>query len=188
MINRSDLWSELEFQRVAINTRLGESSLNACREVLVKGELGTDVAVRYSIFASQLSRSLGVLRDKQAEMAENFSELIDDRVKLKTMINQVAKAVIGKKVLIIDAEPGKIYIGALVANVSGFVVQKSGLTAIVHDLGRFENVPPLHSMLTIQYPKDRGKVVVSGGALELGIERRGTGVDRRGGGSEGVSR
>ena len=151
------LWSESDFQRVALATKLADRTLSACRDVLVDGVAGVDAAQQWQIFPAQISRSVGILREKHQQMLESAVSLQQDANLLKYTAVQVAKCMMGEKFNVIDAAPGKSYEGPVILNSHGFLVQKVGLSGIAHDLGVFSNVPPLNVPMAIEYPKDGGR-------------------------------
>lgn len=159
------LWTEPEFQRIALGTKLmerrSERTLAACREVLVEGVSGVDAAARHKMFPAQISRALGVLRDKQADMVKSAEALKSDGALLKFTAAQVAKSMVGDGLVIEDAEPGKAYEGPVIVNTHGFVVQKVGRGGVIHDLGKLERMPPLNVSLSIVYLKNDEKAVVT---------------------------
>lgn len=163
------LWSESEFQRVALGTRLTDSSVNACREVLVFG-VPTGVAARnFKMFASQVSRSLGILRDHQTEMVKEAQGQLENGVVLKQAAESVARSLLGDGSLVFDPSAGQNYEGSVLAVQHGYVIQKMGRFAALHDLGKFAEPPRIGAMLSISYPRDGGQPVVT--------EMRGLGRD-----------
>lgn len=167
------LWSESEFKRVAHGTRLTESSLEACRQVLVFGEANGVAARNNKMFPSQVSRSLGILRNKQAEMVQGAKALLEDGVALKLAAESVAISLLGDGALVFEPSAGQNYEGPVLAVQHGFVIQKLGRFAALHDLGKFVEQPRVGSMLSISYPRDGGLPSVT----DLGSRGRAAGVD-----------
>lgn len=155
------LWTETEFQRVALLTRLAERTVAACRDVLVDGVPGVEAAARWKIFPAQLSRGVGVLKKKQDQLVESATSLEKDDNLLKYTVAQIAKCMMGEKFNVIDAQPGNSYVGPVILNSHGFVVQRVGIHGISHDVGSFEEVPRVNSHLSIIYPKESGRPLVS---------------------------
>lgn len=154
------LWTESEFQRVALTTKLSERTLAACRDVLIEGASGIDAAATHKMFPAQISRAIGVLRDKQASMIESAKTMNEGAHLLKFTAAQAAKKIVGPGLAINDAELGKIYVGQVIVITHGFVVQKVGQSGVMHDLGNLEKMPPLNVSLTITYPKYSDKASV----------------------------
>ena len=167
------LWPEVEFQRVALSTKLSERTLAACHDVLVDGMSGVDAAARNKMFPAQISRAVGTLRDKQLSMVELAETLKDEGALLKFTAHQVAKTLMGEAA-VLDAIPGQSYDGWIVASTPGFLIQKVGRCAVVHDLGNFEEIPKPNSATVISYPDNGMKAVLSESAL---VDRR-QGVER----------
>lgn len=162
---KMSLWSEVEFQRVALTTKLTERTLVACHDVLVDGIPGVQAAARNKIFPAQISRAISTLKDKQLSMVEEAKALNDDSVLLKFTAHQVAKTFMSEYAVIVDAEPGQSYDGRIVAFTPGFLIQKIGRSAVVHDLGKFEETPTLNSAILISYPNNGMKAVCSQSSL-----------------------
>lgn len=154
-------WTEAEFQRVAIRTRLSDRTLAACKEVLVDGISGIDAAAKHKTFPAQISRAIGVLREKQAGMLESAQALQSGEELLKLTAAQVAKNILGHDLFVKDAVPGQTYEGPVIVNTHGFAVQKVGRSGVLHDLGKLLNAPPINVSLSIAYPARGGKAVVT---------------------------
>lgn len=168
------LWSEAEFQRVAHATRLADSSLNACREVLVLGLLPSVAARNNKLLPAQVSRSLATLRDRKTEVTQSNQDLIGDAVAvLKGAAGSLARSLLGDGVQIFDPSAGQEYEGPVLAVQHGFVVQKLGRFAALHELEKFTEIPRVGAMLAIVYPRDGGKPSVT----DLGVKGRETGPD-----------
>lgn len=155
------LWTDPEFQRSALGTRLSDRTLAACRAVLVDGLSGVEAAAAHKMFPAQISRALGVLRDKQAEMINSAKTRKDDGALLKFTAEQIAKGMVGDGLEIVDAKPGKTYEGPVIVNTHGFLVQKVGRRGVIHDLGEFDKMPPANVPLSITYPAGKGKAHVN---------------------------
>lgn len=165
------LWSEVEFQRVALSTKLDEPTVAACHEVLVNGMQGKEAAARNKIFPAAVSRGIRTLKDKQLSMVETAEALKDEGTLLKFTAHQVAKTLLGESAVVVDARPGQSYDGWILASTPGFLIQKIGRMAVVHDLGKFEEVPKSNSAILISYPDNGMKAVLSESSL---VERRQT--------------
>lgn len=162
-------WSDVEFQRVAFSTQLSEKTLAACHDVLVDGMLGTEAAARSGMFPAHISRSIRTLRDKQLSMVELAATLKDDSTLLKFSAHQVAKNLMGPAAVVVDARPGQSYDGWILATTPGFLIQKIGRIAVVHDIGNFEEMPLPNSATLISYPDAGMKAVLSESSL---VDRR----------------
>lgn len=151
-----DRWTELEFQRVAHETRIADRTLDACKDVLVNGMSGSDAASKHQMFHSQISRALTTLRDKHAEVGlrTQSTDL------LKHMAQEIAKGVLGPAFSTAMAEPGKTYAGPIVVSTNGYVVQKVGRSGVLHDKGSFEVVPEQGQHVEIEYPTGQDRAVV----------------------------
>jgi hypothetical protein len=62
------VWTDAEFQRVALDTRLSKRTLAACRSVLVDGMTGVEAGELHSMVPAQISRGLGPMRDRRDEL------------------------------------------------------------------------------------------------------------------------
>ncbi|AMR78048.1 KfrB domain-containing protein [Cupriavidus nantongensis] len=154
-------WTEDEFRRVARNTRISKRTLEACKDVLVDGLSGIAAAEKHKMFAPQISRAITTLREKQAEMMEFAAVCKDADEMLQYMATEVAKALYGQDFQCALAQPGQLYEGPLVVQSKGYLVQKVGRIGILHDVSRFEDIPPLHADLRIAYDKAGGLAKVS---------------------------
>lgn len=154
-------WTESEFQRVAMNTKLANRTVLACMDVLVDGMSNIDAAAKHKMDPPQISRGIGVLNDKRKKMVMDAQVLEHDDVILKYAAEQAAKNLLGPGLAIGDAVPGKVYEGPVAVITPGFMVQKVGRGGVMHDLGNFEKVPAINIPLVISYPKDGGRAVVT---------------------------
>ena len=153
------LWTDVEFQRIAMSTRLSERSIIACRAVLVDGMTGSEAAKEYKMFPAHISRTLATLKARQEEMVESATHLTTDtEALLKFTVLQIAKAMKGEGFIVQDASPGNIYDGPILLSSHGFVVQQVGRTGVRHDLGVLESVPQLNKRHLITYPSGDGPV------------------------------
>lgn len=153
-------WTEDEFRRVALDTRISERTLDACKDVLIEGMTGADAADKHKMFASQISRAVATLRDKRAHMVEIASVGKGSDEMLQYVATQVAKALQGKDFQCVLAEPGQKYDGQVIAQSKGYLVQKVGRTGVLHDTARFNKLPPLNEDLRIAYGKAGGMAKV----------------------------
>ncbi|RWA45621.1 hypothetical protein AU476_00895 [Cupriavidus sp. UYMSc13B] len=155
-------WTEDEFRRVALNTRISKRTLDACKDVLVDGLSGVAAADKHKMFAPQISRAITTLREKQAEMMEFASVSKDADVMRQYVAAEVAKSLYGQHFQCALAQPGQAYEGPLVVQSTGYFVQKVGRNGVLHDMARFNNdLPPLQADLRIAYDKDGGLAKVS---------------------------
>lgn len=168
-------WTEDEFRRIALDTRISERTLDACRDVLVGGMLGVDAANKHKMFPSQISRALTTLREKHAEVIEISSVSKESDEMLQYVASEVAKALQGKDFQCVLAEAGQTYDGQVIAQSKGYLVQKVGRVGVLHDLARFSKLPPLNEDLRIAYGKAGGLAKVW--AL-LPQQERGKGPER----------
>lgn len=166
------VWSEADFLRAAHLTKLNERTLAACREVLVRGVPGVEVAARLQIFPAQISRGVGILKSKHHEMIESAGALVDEKNLLKYTMVQIAKCMMGEKFSVSDAEVGKTYTGPVILNTHGFLVQKVGKHGVAHDLGKFDKVPPLNTLLSISYPENGAHPNISDVSTDASLDRR----------------
>lgn len=149
-------WTEDEFRRVALNTRISARTLVACKDVLVEGMSGIAAAEKHKMFAPQISRAITTLRDKQAKMFEFASVSKGADEMLQYMATEVAKALHGQDFQCALAQPGQAYEGPVVVQSKGYLVQKVGRLGVLHDLARFSALPPLHENLRIAYDNEGG--------------------------------
>lgn len=162
------LWTDVEFQRVAMSTRLSERSISACRAVLVDGMSGADAAKEYKFFHAQISRSLATLKSRQESMVESATHLITDKeALLKFAVLQIAKTMKGEGFTVQDALPGNTYDGPILFSSHGFVVQQVGRTGVLHDLGVLDAIPQLNKRHLITYPGGDGPVRASVSEINL---------------------
>ena len=157
-----NLWSEEDFRRAALQTKIAERTLEACRDVLVEGVTPTDAAAKHHIFISAISRATGTLREKHDQMIESAATLAQSREVMKLTAIQVAQNIVGRPLTIKDAEAGKTYEGPIIANTQGYVVQSLGRTGVIYDLGQFQDQPPLGQYLRIVVPSQGGLLKVHG--------------------------
>lgn len=156
------LWSDAEFQRVALSTRLSARTLAACRDVMVDGVHGADAARTHKMFHAQISRSITALREKQLTMLNSAVEVaVDNDALLKFTVLQIGKKMMGDGFEVRNASPGSTYEGPILSNSHGFLVQKVGRSGVMHDLGAFASPPPLNRPLTIAYSEDGLKATVT---------------------------
>lgn len=167
-------WTEDEFRRVALNTRISKRTLEACKDVLVDGLSGIAAADKHKMFAPQISRAITTLREKQAEMMEFASVSKDANEMLRYMTTEIAKGIYGQDFQCALAQPGQAYEGPLVIQSKGYLVQKVGRIGVLHDLARFNDLPPLHANLRITYDQEGGLAKV--GPAET--QERGKGPER----------
>lgn len=168
------LWTDDEFQRSAINTRLSNRTLAACRDVLVNGLSGVEAGTIHQVMPPQISRALKLLREQQAEIIASGKVLIASKEVLKSSVVQEARSVAGEDLVIEDAMPGRLYEGPGIVKKDGFVVQRVGLVGIIHDLGKLQQSPNMNARLSIAYPKDGGLASVN----EVVPERSRGGIER----------
>lgn len=154
-------WNGTDFQRVALSTRLSERTLSACRDVLVEGMSGIDAAAKWQLFPAHISRSVGVLKNKQIELLESATTLQKDSNLLKHTVALISKSMFGEKFNVFDAASGQSYDGPIVINSHGFLVQKVRAHGVMHDLGAFEKIPAINVPLNIDYSNKGPRPVVT---------------------------
>jgi hypothetical protein len=153
-------WTEAVFQRVALNTRMTKRTLDACRDVLLGGMPNVDAAAKHKLLAPSISRSVNTMRNTLQEMIESAQSMDDPATLFKHTAIQVAKSLMGHNIDIVDAQQGVPYRGVVCVNSHGFLVQMVQNTAVIHDLARFNDVPPYQTPITIFHPMDGSKAVV----------------------------
>lgn len=154
-------WTLAELDRYAFGIKLSERSLAACKDVLVEGLSGVEAAARHKMFSAQISRSIGILEKNKARMLESAETLKDESALLKYTAAQVAKNMVGAGLKIEDAEPGNSYEGPIIVATHGFVVQKVGRGATMHDLGTLSRLPEPNTPVVITYPINGDKAIVT---------------------------
>lgn len=145
---------------MALNTRISDRILDACKDVLVVGMSGVAAAEKHKIFASQISRALTTLRDKQAKVMASASVREESDVVQQYIATEVARALVGKDFQCRLAQPGQTYDGPLIGQSTVYIVQKVGRHGVLHDLARFSDIPPLKQNLRIAYDAAGARAVV----------------------------
>ena len=176
-------WSETDFQRIALSTKLTERTLAACRDVLVDGAPGVEAASRWQLFPAQISRAVGVLKNKQSQLLESATTLQNDSNLLRHTVTLISKSMFGEKFNVVNAAPGQAYEGPVVINSHGFLVQKVRTHGVIHDLGAFEKAPTLNIPLSIDYSNENTRPVVtdiSASFVDLHADVRGRRAEDRG--------
>lgn len=138
---------------MALNTRISQRVLDACKDVLVDGMSGVDAAEKHQIFASQISRALTTLRDKQAKVMESASVGKEADAMQQYIASEVARVLVGKDFQCTLAQPGQTYDGPFIGQTSVYAVQKVGRQGVLHDLARFSEHPPLQQNVRIAYDR-----------------------------------
>jgi hypothetical protein len=171
------LWTPEEFNRSAASTRLSDRTLVACQDVLVNGMSGVDAAERNNVLPAQISRGLATLREKREQYLSTLKDRQSAKDILKASVIQYAREMAGENLVVKDAQPGLQYEGRAVVKLDGFLVQRNGRNATVHDLGKLDAVPRLDTYLVITYPETEGLAAVeekNEAALEREHLRRAT--------------
>jgi hypothetical protein len=167
-------WTEDEFQRVAVTTRITPRTLAACKDVLVHGIPGSVAAERHKMFTSQLSRAMSTLKEKHTEVTAVVAVRDDaERLQQYTAV-EVGKALFGRAFESKVAEAGQVYEGQIVAQTAAYLIQRVEGHGVLHDLARFASVPPLNVSLRISYPVQQGTARVERlekGPRQVGVER-----------------
>ncbi|KAA0178838.1 hypothetical protein FX016_23180 [Cupriavidus gilardii] len=71
----------------------------------------------------------------------------------------VAREVLGGNAVVVEAKTDAQYVGTVVGNTPSHAVQSVGRqTAVAHDLGRLDKIPPVGRPARIQYEKGTGRV------------------------------
>ncbi|HJV75099.1 MAG TPA: hypothetical protein VJ654_12815 [Noviherbaspirillum sp.] len=143
-------WTEIEFERISINTKLSNRTLAACRDVLVDGMSGKDAAERHKMFPAQISRALGVLRKNREEVLTPTDKQEYDLKKLLAI--RAVQELVGEGIEINEPRAGLVYSGPVILNAHGFVVQKIGRSAVIHDLDKLQDLAQVKGDVEIQYP------------------------------------
>lgn len=164
-------WTEAEFQRVALNTRLKDRTLDACKAVLVEGLQGNEAADLHKMFPQQVSRAVATLKETRESMLESAQARASGDELLKLTAAQVAKNILGQDLSIKDAERGKSYDGPVIVNTHGFAVQRVGRSGVIHDLGQLASVPGINLNVSISYPKGAGQALVEEKVKSLGVKK-----------------
>ena len=154
------LWTKSEFDHVASTTRLSDRTLDACRDVLVHGLSGVDAAEKNNILPAQISRGVSTLRERYIEYVaalEKQQKAKDTlRAAVKSSVIKYARDLAGEKLVVRDAAMGSEYEGEVLVKEEGFLVQKTGRSAVIHDLGNLVRVPNVGSYIVIAYPEKEG--------------------------------
>lgn len=175
-------WTEKEFKRVAVQTRLGEKTVAACHDVLVLGTTGAEAAERHGLRPPHVSRGLKVLGEKRTELraldakdvkALKLMEAVHGVTSLlNAAAREAAQSIKGEGWIIRESVPGDTYEGAGVVKVGGFFVQDIGRVGVLHSLQDLASEPMLGKRLEIVYPRTEGKGVVNEIALGLGTRSK----------------
>lgn len=173
-----EFWTEAEFQRVVLDGRkMAARTEEACRQVLVEGMPSREAAIQQQLFQAAVSRSVTVLRDRKLEMDRLAPQQLQGNAMLKFIALEAARGVMGAKLDVTDAIPGKAYEGPVVVSKHGFAVQIVGRSGVMHDLRNLDKVPELNQALSITYSPGQNIAVV--GALTQSVQRdQGQGVGR----------
>lgn len=166
------LWTEIEFERIAMSTKISDRTRAACREVLVEGATGKDAAERHGVLPPQISRALGILRSRREEVMTPSDKHEYEAKKENAM--RFAQQLLGEAVKIEEPKPGQTYSGPVVVNTDGFVVQKVGRKAVIHELSRLQNLAKVTGDVEVKYPKTGiESAQVKSNAVEQGSKGRG---------------
>lgn len=149
-------WSDEEFQRVALSTKMAKRTLDACKEVLVNGRDGKDVADEKGMLPGQISRGIKLLRETQVEMVESVKKMRRSTESLRSYAIDSARALVRGNWGVKDAEPGNRYEGVCIMQTPGFMVQQVDRDLVVHDLGKIDTALVMMKELAIDYPADGG--------------------------------
>lgn len=152
--------TEDDFQRLAHGTRLSPRTLAACKDVLVDGVTGVEAAARHKTGSVQVSRGIGVLREREKAMVAHAMELSNNGALLKYTAAKVAESMLGRELKVNEPQPGTLYEGPIIVSTHGFIVQKIGRDAVIHDAGRLESVPGRVGNQAIYYPVNGERATV----------------------------
>lgn len=152
------VWSEEEFQRVAIASKMSQRTQEACKRVLVGGEEGFEVAKELGILPGQISRGVRTLKDRHEEQVKMVQQMRDSVESLKAYAVEQAKLLVRGDWGVKDAAPGMRYEGQAIMRTPGFVVQKVERDLIVHDLGRLQDMPDMTKPLIFDYSASGGAI------------------------------
>ncbi len=148
------VWTEDEFQRVAVASKMSKRTLDACQRVLVGGEDGKGVATELGIFPQQISRAVNTLIERHEEQVASINKMRESVESLKEYAVEQARLLVRGDWAVKDAVPGERYEGQVIMRTPGFVVQKVVRDLVVHDLGRLQDVPDMTKPMAIDYPAD----------------------------------
>lgn len=180
-------WSDELFDVIAGQTNLGESTLAACREVLVpqvgpNGVVTTGrgakaaIAAKHGFEQSHLSRALSQLQAKLIEFGD-LSDPTDlslvkgamqvERMTSRDVAVQRAREMM-PNLLIQEPKAGQLYIGKPLVKTDQYLVQLTGGVsgtgeglAVLHDLSRLQRLPDMNIPgLEIKYPSKGGLATV----------------------------
>lgn len=168
------LWSDTDFQRVAVNTKLSERTIEACRDVLVNGMSGKDAGIKHSVLPAQISRALKTIREDSLNLPNLVIAMQNSVEGMKLFAIQEAKAEFPSFSIIEEIEADKTYLGPIVMKTPGFVVQRTGHSLVVHDIGKLQRSPGMGNILEIEYPKGGGLASVN----EKSLDRRADDLSR----------
>lgn len=171
-----DRWTEAEFERVADKTRIQARTLEACKDVLVNGMAGTEAASKHQMFQAQISRALTTLRDAHARSGQIKQAVMESPEVARHLAVEIAKGVLGPATVVTPAEPGKSYAGKIAVSTVGYIVQKVGRSAILHDKADLSHIPEQGAHVEIAYGAFSGKAVVTDNPAQ-GREKR-SGIER----------
>lgn len=143
-------WTDIEFERISISTKLSDRTLAACRDVLIEGMTGKEAAERHKMFPAQISRALGVLRDRREEVRTPTDKEQYDFKKLLAI--RAARELMGESIEVNEPRDGLVYTGPVILNTHGFVVQKVGRSAVIHELSKLQGLPEVKGDVEIHYP------------------------------------
>lgn len=167
------LWNDTDFQRAVSNTKLSERTIEACRDVLVNGMSGVDAGIKYSIFPAQISRAIKGIRETGIEMPKLVKSMTKSVLAMKSYAIQEAKVEFPSFDVVSDVEPEKVYLGPIVMKTPGYVVQRSGRSLIVHDIGKLKQSPGMGNVLEIEYSKSDELATVTVKAPSVGRDSSG---------------
>lgn len=176
-------WTEEEFQRVAISTKLSSRTLAACRDVMVNGLSGVDAGRVHDVLPAQISRATSSLRAKHEDIEKGGSLLKSHVNNMKSYAIDYAKKLATGNYVVAEPVAGERYDGSILIAIPGFIIQKVTEPIhklVVHDLGRLDVAPDSRKPVSIDYPHDGGtaKVTVVNLKKSIARESSGGGVER----------
>lgn len=178
-------WTNTVFDKVAEQSNLGPRTLEACRRVLVEGEVQIDVGRDMGMLSAQISRGVSGLRQRLAKMGDLSvpgleynqavgAHLVETETSRDFAVRRV-REMEGVDMVVRDAQPGQLYVGKPLFKTPLHLVQISSPgEAVIHDLAKLERVPNMNfPLLEVNYPANGGLASVV--EVAPGQERGGRG-------------
>lgn len=155
-----NLWSDTDFMQVALGSKMDQRLMAACRDILVAGLSPADAATKHQMFMSAIDRATGTLRETQDRQIDPAVPDLATREFMKLTAIQAARNIVGQAFPVREAKPGGLYLGPVITNTQGFVVQKTGRSCVIYDLDQFQDPPRMGETLYIEVPVLGGPLFV----------------------------